>query len=248
MIKEFLQRAGARFATRFCRREVNNQIYTVSRNWSWTEQSILNLRELGFRPTTVLDIGAASGEFYKTTRKIFKDSRVILFEARKDQADKLKLLVEQDSLAQVYCEVLGAEQLQEVTFYSQGVGSSVYKNLRKEDHGVPEQRFTTKLDMCLGEEELGDRIFLKADVQGFELEILKGSKETLKNTEVMLLECSLVQLNEGCPLLTDTVEFAADLGFVPYDICSFFRGGPHGRLRQIDMVFLKGTSNLQSYL
>ena len=41
---------------------------------------------------------------------------------------------------------------------------------------------------------------LKCDVQGAELMVLRGASRTLRSVEVLLLELSVVQYNEGAPL------------------------------------------------
>ena len=44
-----------------------------------------------------------------------------------------------------------------------------------------------------------DIVFLKADVQGAELDVLQGAAQVLKQTAVVDVELSLVELYEGAP-------------------------------------------------
>ena len=48
---------------------------------------------------------------------------------------------------------------------------------------------------------------LKLDVQGYELEVLKGADGLLSAAEVVLLEASLIPVNKGCPLIADVIRF-----------------------------------------
>jgi hypothetical protein len=54
---------------------------------------------------------------------------------------------------------------------------------------------------------------LKLDVQGFELEAFKGAMETLSSVEVLVIETSLLQYNEGSPLLGEVLIALDCLGF-----------------------------------
>lgn len=49
------------------------------------------------------------------------------------------------------------------------------------------------LDSVVAERKMSGPILLKEEVQGFELEVLRGANETLRNTEVILLEVSTLR-------------------------------------------------------
>jgi FkbM family methyltransferase len=54
---------------------------------------------------------------------------------------------------------------------------------------------------------------IKLDVQGYELEALKGGIDCLKSAKAVLAEVSFVEFYEGQPLFDDVVRFMADMGF-----------------------------------
>jgi FkbM family methyltransferase len=56
--------------------------------------------------------------------------------------------------------------------------------------------------------------FLNIDVQGYELEVLKGATRTLENIDAMILEVNRAEVYEGCPLIEDIDDFLEDVGFV----------------------------------
>ena len=60
--------------------------------------------------------------------------------------------------------------------------------------------------------------FLNIDVQGYELEVLKGGVKTLNNIQVMVVEVNRDEVYEGCPQLEDITEFLSPLGFTMVDI------------------------------
>ena len=55
--------------------------------------------------------------------------------------------------------------------------------------------------------------FLNIDVQGYELEVLKGATKTLENIDAMILEVNRDEVYENCPLIEDIDNFVGDIGF-----------------------------------
>ena len=54
---------------------------------------------------------------------------------------------------------------------------------------------------------------LKIDVQGYELNVLRGGTKTLHEVDVALIECSFVELYEGQALAGQVISFMAEAGF-----------------------------------
>jgi FkbM family methyltransferase len=55
-----------------------------------------------------------------------------------------------------------------------------------------------------------ERLFLKLDVQGFELEVLRGAEATLDRVLALDVELSLTLLYEGAPLMDEVVAYLAE--------------------------------------
>lgn len=54
---------------------------------------------------------------------------------------------------------------------------------------------------------------LVLDVQGYELEVLKGARETMNRIDHVFLEVSSEELYEGCPTIHDLNDFLCPYGF-----------------------------------
>jgi FkbM family methyltransferase len=82
---------------------------------------------------------------------------------------------------------------------------------------------------------------IKIDVQGAELDILKGGENTVKIESYLLSELSLVQYNQGAPLIGDIVDKMAEYGFVIVDILEYhsFPQLYGGAIFQLDALFKK---------
>ena len=66
-------------------------------------------------------------------------------------------------------------------------------------------------------------LLLKLDVQGFELEVLRGSRIALDAAEFVLLEVSTLNYNRGAPLVAEVLDFMNQRGFVLFDIADLSR-------------------------
>ena len=87
------------------------------------------------------------------------------------------------------------------------------------------------------------KIILKLDVQGAEKDVLLGANRVLQNVDVLIMEISFLQYNEGAPLAAEMIDFARGLGFVPFDICGIHR--MKGQFVQADLLFVRKDSVLR---
>jgi hypothetical protein len=77
------------------------------------------------------------------------------------------------------------------------------------------------------------------DVQGSELDIIKGALPIINNTTLLLLEVNLYQYNKGAPLIADVMDYISKLGFNLVDIVDLLYNQDNGYLLQIDAMFKK---------
>jgi hypothetical protein len=69
------------------------------------------------------------------------------------------------------------------------------------------------LDRILEPVELRRPILLKLDVQGFELEALRGAERVLESVDTVLTECSFVPFYSGQALFDEVRDFLGERGF-----------------------------------
>jgi len=79
---------------------------------------------------------------------------------------------------------------------------------------------------------------LKIDVQGGELEVLKGATNCIQNFEIIILEVGLVETYKNQPVIKDYINFMDEHGFA---IIDFINAGyaNNGILVETDVVFAK---------
>lgn len=87
----------------------------------------------------------------------------------------------------------------------------------------------------------GAGAYLKLDLQGYELEALKGAQRLLSGLAAVELELSFVELYEGAPAVGEVMEHLGDRGF---ECVGMFPGftDSRGRALQSDAVFERRSS------
>jgi FkbM family methyltransferase len=203
------------------------------------ESALASLKSRGFSPHTVIDVGALDGLWSNLARETWPASRIVMIEPNKRK--ELDLVAETIG-GIVYSELLGATDGVKVPFNVMESGSSVMSENSPIARVVETRTLTTldSLELALS----GNSNFLKVDVQGYELEVLKGASRSLTAFEAILLEVSLIEINKGAPLLHEVVAFMAQLDFVAAEISEIHRRPLDHATSQIDIVFVRRDSRL----
>lgn len=206
------------------------------------------LRDRGVAPHVVIDGGACVGHWTILFKSVFPEATILMIEPQEQHTNVLQRICERYAPTVQFANVLiGPSDMNEVEFTvledtSGGTGSSVLP----EHSNVP--RHVAKLPM-ITMDNLLDRVgfvapnFIKLDVQGYELEVLKGATRALSTAEFILLEVSIWQYNAGSPLLNEVLSWMDRSGFRAYEIFDLSRR-PDGILVQVDILFVRKESLL----
>ena len=200
----------------------------------------------GFRPGLIFDAGAYRGDFSRSCLKIWPGCRIACFEALESRAADLRALTDDEPSVRVYQFLLGAEARVDVALHASETSSSVL-----DEHiaqSFPTQRCTMRTvdEIVASDYPDGGPDLLKLDVQGYELEILKGAEGTLSQIRVILMELNLLDIHRGVPLLAEVVVWLDCRGWAAYDICGLTRRPLDQALWQADFIFVPQTSPLRA--
>ena len=85
----------------------------------------------------------------------------------------------------------------------------------------------------------GDRVWLKLDVQGFELEVLKGAEASLPSVACVQAELSFVPLYDGSPRFLELVKHLDARGFRLAGLEEGHDDVRTGEMLQADGIFVR---------
>jgi FkbM family methyltransferase len=206
--------------------------------------SLENLRRCGFQPASVIDIGAFIGGWTQSTRTIWPEAKYLMIEPQPNKQERLRGMC--NGSVSLESVILGSVQSEAVPYHMDDLGgSSVLEQFQDKCPNIAALPMNT-LDNLPAARKMAGPILLKADVQGYELEVLRGASETLKKVEIILLEISTLPYNIGAPLFADVIAFLAERRFPVYDICHVHRRQSDEAAFQVDVLFAREDSALRS--
>ena len=240
--------ASLKKAIRAMLRRLNLDIYrldsvkAISLSRSGLDGLLRQARAMGFIPTTVVDVGAAYGSFASHCFSVFPKARVFLLEPLIEYQPLLNKMIEAMPAAQCILAAASAHQGELVlNVHPDLVGSSLLREVEKDTHvnGVPRTVRAITIDSLIKETGAKGPFLLKVDVQGAELDVLRGAERMLADTEYILLEVSLFNFFQDGPDFHDVVMYMKSRGFVANDISGLQYRPLDNALSQIDIAFVK---------
>jgi hypothetical protein len=124
-----------------------------------------------------------------------------------------------------YTITLLADEEREVIFWTNredpgSTGNSIYKE--NSQHYSKDSAIGVIVNAIpLDKLELFGYDFIKIDVQGAELDVLKGAAKTLESVSHILLESSIKQYNIGAPRYFEVGQYLDSIGFELIDFLDF---------------------------
>lgn len=175
------------------------------------------------RPDIVLDCGANTGQTARNLRQAYPQASIYCFEPVSKVFAQLSEQVQPLGIYPVQMAVgdFNGESSIQLTA-SQEANSFLdyleYNNPFEKPHRVIGQETVRvgRLDDWAAQKNIEtSRInLIKMDVQGYELEALKGASAILKTVKIVLLEVAFVPYYKDCPLFGDIDSFMIDRGFI----------------------------------
>jgi FkbM family methyltransferase len=176
------------------------------------KQHVEYLKSLNIKPKVIYDIGSCVLHWERHSKTIWPDSEIYLFEANED----VKKLYDKTN-QKYHLGVLTDTDNKAIKFYKDPMnlgGNSYYKENTvhyNETHAIHE--IGMSLDTIAQQNNWPQPDLIKLDVQGAELDILKGATRTLETCSDLILECQHADYNSGAPLADSVIEYLESIGF-----------------------------------
>ena len=172
--------------------------------------------------TTVVDIGANRGQFSLAVRRWAPNARVFAFEPLSGPAARFRKVFFGDEKVVFHQNAIGPEKSEATIHVSAADDSSSLLPISRVQEqlfpGTGEIRTETiqvgRLADFVSAADIVAPAMLKLDVQGFELEALRGCEDLLRCFEYVYVECSFVELYTGQALVDDVIAWLRERGYM----------------------------------
>lgn len=205
-------------------------------------EAFQQLSRVGMRPPTVIDVGVAAGtpQLYDA----FPEAGFLLVEPLQEWEPRVRELAV--ALGGHYELVAAASEpgTMRIRVPDGRSHASLYvKDDSGRDSGWEEREIpVARLDDLVDARSLPGPYLVKVDVEGAELEVLRGAPEVLADCLAVALEVTLFDVFAGGAGFAEVVAFMAERDFVVYDVVGGFCRAGDAALYQLDLVFLPRTS------
>ena len=126
-----------------------------------------------------------------------------------------------------------------------GYGSSIFEEQTSHSRNIEKISSTTLNQELPDELKNQTNNLIKLDVQGSELKVLEGLKDTINSFEVIILEVSIHNYNKDSPLFDKVMNYMNKKNYRLYDLFDLKRlGNNNSFLVQFDCVFVRNNSKL----
>jgi len=204
------------------------------------EGGLRRLAAAGVRPRSVLDVGAALGDWSRACAGVFPEARYVLVEPLAEFRPSLDALAFGEVVAAAVAAESGERTLH---VHPDLVGSSLLRE-REGEHvdGMPRQVPVTTVDELVRVHGLQPPFLVKVDVQGAERDVVAGAGRTLADAAALIAEVSFFDFYDGGTPFEELVETMRAASFVVYDIGNLSRRPLDGALSQADVLFVPEDS------
>jgi FkbM family methyltransferase len=207
-------------------------------------------RARGLTPKTVLDVGVGTGTPW--LYEAFLDAKLALFEPLtlfRPELEQLAARYDADVHAVALSDTIGTAD------FNVNIGHPTSSSLLQMDPHFAEyaarvqarhryQRETVPVDTLDHLNHYEPPYVLKLDVEGAEKQVLKGAQNTLRHTEFLLTEISVLRRQVGEPSFAELIDFLAECDFELFDIPCIAQAKGDGQLIYLDAAFVQRGSYL----
>jgi FkbM family methyltransferase len=206
---------------------------------------LLHVEAKGLAPDLIFDVGAHRGHWTRLATAVFPNACVVMVEPQAEMEAELSELCR--SGRHEWIRAGAGSRLGDAILGIYGdadlVGSSYVADYLPPG-GTWRATSIVTLDSLANARGIPDVV--KVDVQGFELEVLKGAEALFGSTELFIVEVNFFRFYKKVSLVSEVVGFMADRGYEIYDVAEILPRPWDGALGQADMAFARREGILRN--
>lgn len=225
--------------------KVNTQqvVYKLNSNFTM-EAAIRRCVKRGLKINTVIDVGASDGRWSKLCMQYLPDAHYFLIEAQ--LAHKIKLDTFKNAHKNVNFKIAAAGKTEgEIYFDNENLFGGLASNTKRNSNFVKTPMIS--LDTEIAKQQLKPPYLLKLDTHGFEVPILEGAKNIIKNAELIIIETYNFKLTEDSLKYYEICSYMDKLGFYSVEMVDFMLRKYDDVFWQMDTFFIPQNNTIFSY-
>ena len=212
------------------------------------ETSLRQLHAGGYRPRIVIDAGANLGQWFGLASSVFPEGEFHLIEPQEECWATLDAAAARRGRTHIHRAAVTAPGAQNVRMHRGGDELSTGAFVISDADSFPTDLTATAatLDGLFSADVTpDDRALLKLDIEGHEIEALRGAASLLERIEVVLCEVRFFDVYAGgAPVFGAVLAFLESRGFLLYDFASLSGRKLDRRLFLGDAIFIRNGSPL----
>jgi len=210
-----------------------------------------NMKNHGFNPKVIIDGGAHLGKWSESMSEMYPKANFIIVEPNPAVNQKIEERINPTGIKyELIKKALGPEKGE--TFLNvweeadtKLVGSSICEHVRDEE---PNKVTCEVINIdSIAEEFKVTPDLVKLDLQGYELEALKGATKVMEKAELFLIEFGCLEAYVERATPRDLINFMYDHNFSLYDIVDLHYRPYDNALTGGDFFFISNNSPLKEY-
>ncbi len=191
----------------------------------------------GLNVNSVIDVGASDGRWSRDCMKFLPNARYLLIEALEAHKKALNQLKKENSNVD-YILAAAGRKAGTVYFFDNG---SVFGGVASENkfNGNCIELPAVTVDEEIKKYNLHPPYLLKLDTHGFEVPILEGALDAVKNAELIIIETYPHKLTSECLKYWQMCDYMEKLGFSPIEIVNLTLREYDDSLWEMDTFFIR---------
>ncbi len=196
--------------------------------------------------STVIDVGASNGSWSRMCADVYPNAFYLLIEAQQIRFKSLEYFKSQYPNSNFYIAA-AADKNGKLYFDASEIegGLASHSKIDNIDNLIEVEAFT--IDYLINKDSIEGPYLIKLDTHGFEIPILEGAKNTLKNANLVIIESYNQKLTNESLKFYELCSYMSNLGFEPIELVDFSHRPYDESFWQVDIFFIKKERHELNY-